>query len=60
MYYSAYLDWLRRCFSGFQRKVWCIFDNTVEGAATHDALVVVAEASGPDVKSSSKLPGPVA
>jgi uncharacterized protein YecE (DUF72 family) len=46
MYYSpypqAYLDRLRHRFSSIDGEVWCIFDNTAEGAATHDALVVAA------------------
>ncbi|MBL6459353.1 DUF72 domain-containing protein [Belnapia sp. T6] len=46
MYYSpypqAYLERLRHQLSSLNGEVWCIFDNTAEGAATHDALVVAA------------------
>jgi uncharacterized protein YecE (DUF72 family) len=45
VYYSPYTpDYLRAlaatlaAFSQEDRSVWCIFDNTAEGAATLDAL----------------------
>src|SRR5690242_2539929 len=44
MYYSAYpraaLQNLARRLTGQAGATWCIFDNTAEGAATHDAMVV--------------------
>jgi uncharacterized protein YecE (DUF72 family) len=51
MYYSpyprAYLDGLRSRLSNLGGEVWCIFDNTAEGAATHDALMVATGRSPP-------------
>lgn len=44
MYYSAYprdaLAALARCLTGQAGATWCIFDNTAEGAATHDAMAL--------------------
>jgi uncharacterized protein YecE (DUF72 family) len=44
MYYSAYprdmLDAFAQRLVGYDGAAWCIFDNTAEGAATHDALAV--------------------
>jgi uncharacterized protein YecE (DUF72 family) len=44
MYYSAYpreaLDALAQRLAGDDGKAWCIFDNTAEGAATHDAMML--------------------
>jgi uncharacterized protein YecE (DUF72 family) len=44
MYYSAYppeaLDALTQQLAGDNGRAWCIFDNTAEGAATHDAMTV--------------------
>ncbi|WP_144404766.1 DUF72 domain-containing protein [Belnapia sp. F-4-1] len=51
IYYSpypqAYLDRLRSRLSSLDGEVWCIFDNTAEGAATHDALLVATGTSPP-------------
>jgi uncharacterized protein YecE (DUF72 family) len=48
MYYSAYqtayLEGLRDRLRTTRAEIWCIFDNTAEGAATHDALVVLRDA----------------
>ena len=45
MYYSPYpqpyLEGLRRKLEATEGEVWCIFDNTAEGAATHDALLTL-------------------
>ncbi|MGE0224672.1 MAG: DUF72 domain-containing protein [Acetobacteraceae bacterium] len=45
IYYSAYapehLARLRHHLFGETGEVWCIFDNTAEGAAMHDALAVL-------------------
>jgi uncharacterized protein YecE (DUF72 family) len=45
MYYSSYsqryLAGLKRKLEAAQGEVWCIFDNTAEGAATHDALLTL-------------------
>lgn len=44
-YSSAYLDGLARALDGHRAAgtpVWCIFDNTAEGAATADALGLLA------------------
>jgi len=47
MYYSAYepdyLERLRERLRTEQAEIWCIFDNTAEGAATHDALAVLGD-----------------
>lgn len=44
MYYSPYprdyLDALKRRLTERSGTVWCIFDNTAEGWATHDALLL--------------------
>jgi len=44
MYYSAYppetLDALAQRLAGYDGAAWCIFDNTAEGAATHDAMML--------------------
>jgi len=44
MYYSAYspdtLDALAQRLASHDGSAWCIFDNTAEGAATHDAMAV--------------------
>ena len=44
MYYSAYppeaLDALAQQLAGDNGAAWCIFDNTAEGAATHDAMTL--------------------
>jgi uncharacterized protein YecE (DUF72 family) len=44
MYYSAYspayLDGLQHRLAAGPGAVWCIFDNTAEGAATQDALAI--------------------
>jgi len=49
MYYSAYpqayLDRLQSRLSRLGGEVWCIFDNTAEGAATQDALLVATRTS---------------
>jgi uncharacterized protein YecE (DUF72 family) len=46
MYYSAYspdtLDALAQRLAGHDGSAWCIFDNTAEGAATHDAMALAA------------------
>jgi uncharacterized protein YecE (DUF72 family) len=53
MYYSpyddAYLDSLaiRLLQAARSAPVWCIFDNTAEGAATHDALGLLKRLSSP-------------
>jgi uncharacterized protein YecE (DUF72 family) len=51
MYYSpypqAYLHQLQSRLSSLDGEVWCIFDNTAEGAATYDALVVATGTSPP-------------
>ncbi|MBL6082032.1 DUF72 domain-containing protein [Belnapia sp. T18] len=64
MYYSpypqAFLDRLRHRLSSLNVEVWCIFDNTAEGAATHDALAVKTETVCPGVGVSPGLPGPAA
>jgi uncharacterized protein YecE (DUF72 family) len=48
MYYSAYLpaylEGLRDRLRTSHGEIWCIFDNTAEGAATHDALAVLRDA----------------
>lgn len=48
MYYSAYqpayLESLRDRLRTARGEIWCIFDNTADGAATHDALVVLRDA----------------
>lgn len=45
MYYSAYhrpyLEALGRKLKATEGEVWCIFDNTAEGSATHDALATL-------------------
>ena len=44
MYYSAYppetLDALAQRLAGYDGAAWCIFDNTAEGAATHNAMML--------------------
>jgi uncharacterized protein YecE (DUF72 family) len=44
MYYSAYqrvaIDALAQRLTGENGTAWCIFDNTAEGAATHDAMTL--------------------
>jgi uncharacterized protein YecE (DUF72 family) len=44
MYYSAYprdtLDVLAQRLAHDDGRAWCIFDNTAEGAATHDAMIL--------------------
>ena len=44
MYYSAYpreaLNALAPRLAGGESAAWCIFDNTAEGAATHDAMAL--------------------
>ena len=44
MYYSAYprdaLDALAQRLAHDDGSAWCIFDNTAEGAATHDAMIL--------------------
>ncbi|MFC7477994.1 DUF72 domain-containing protein [Dankookia sp. GCM10030260] len=44
MYYSAYgrgaLDALAQRLAGHDGAAWCIFDNTAEGAATHEAMTL--------------------
>jgi uncharacterized protein YecE (DUF72 family) len=44
MYYSAYprdtLDVLTQRLVGHDGPAWCIFDNTAEGAATHNAMML--------------------
>ena len=44
MYYSAYpaeaLDALARRLADDDGRAWCIFDNTAEGAATHEAMIL--------------------
>jgi uncharacterized protein YecE (DUF72 family) len=44
MYYSAYprdtLDMLAQRLVGHNGPAWCIFDNTAEGAATHNAMML--------------------
>jgi uncharacterized protein YecE (DUF72 family) len=44
MYYSAYppdtLNALAQQLTGHDGPVWCIFDNTAESAATHDAMTL--------------------
>ncbi|MDO9713743.1 DUF72 domain-containing protein [Paracraurococcus lichenis] len=46
MYHSAYtrevLDALARRIAGHDGVTWCIFDNTAEGAASHDAMRLAA------------------
>jgi uncharacterized protein YecE (DUF72 family) len=53
MYYSAYapdyLDALARRLALGDGEVWCVFDNTAEGAAAVDALKVIEALSQPEV-----------
>jgi uncharacterized protein YecE (DUF72 family) len=55
IYYSAYprdwLDTLAQRLVGHEGATWCIFDNTAEGAATHDAMVLA------DILSRADLDG---
>jgi uncharacterized protein YecE (DUF72 family) len=44
MYYSAYHEGMRDRLRTSHGEIWCIFDNTAEGAATHDALAVLRDA----------------
>jgi uncharacterized protein YecE (DUF72 family) len=52
MYYSAYgrdaLDALARRLADDDGRGWCIFDNTAEGAATHDAMILADTLSRAD------------
>jgi uncharacterized protein YecE (DUF72 family) len=53
MYYSPYDDdyldalAIRLLQAARSASVWCIFDNTAEGAATHDALALLKRLSSP-------------
>jgi uncharacterized protein YecE (DUF72 family) len=53
-YPPEYLNALERRLSGTGGAVWCIFDNTAEGWATHDALLL-QHALGPAAGLSSRV-----
>ena len=60
MYYSAYpreaLDALAPRLASGEGAAWCIFDNTAEGAATHDAMTLADIMLRVDAESSTNLP----
>ncbi|MBL6082696.1 DUF72 domain-containing protein [Belnapia sp. T18] len=59
MYYSpypqAYLDRLRHRLLSLDGAVWCTFDNTAEGAATNDALLMAAYPSHPRCQTGARM-----
>ena len=60
MYYSAYppevLDALAQRLAGDDGAAWCIFDNTAEGAATHDAMTLADILSRADSGGGEERP----
>ena len=66
MYYSAYspdaLNALAQRLAEDDGVVWCIFDNTAEGAATQDAVtlsdILLQSRAGSSANPSQALPSP--
>ena len=59
MYYSAYsreaLNALAQRLTDDHGAAWCIFDNTAEGAATHDAIALADIMLRVDAEGSANL-----